>query len=148
VQAPYGTGNADVAQPVLLPIGENLVVLRADDGNDGAYAEMTVKVVRGIEVNATTQFPIQPPATYVFPTISQAFFELADPLSTPTVSVTLNGAGKGLVALGIRDDAANPVVPDGYQLGSPPYYYDFLTTGPFTSATVCFDLMGQSFAAP
>jgi hypothetical protein len=145
LSAPYLPDNARLDN-VLLPIGENQVVLTADDGEDVASAQMIVRVVRGVSVGGSGDF--QPPVTYAF-SPTDSFYYPADALVAPFVRVTLGAvSAPGLLALGVRDDQINPTVPPGYQLGSPPYYYDFLTTAAFGSATVCFDLTGLSFAAP
>ena len=129
-----------------LPIGTNTVTVTADDGHGGTATRTAQVTVLGAVVTSTGTVEVAPQATF---NNSFLYWSRLNPLFEPTVRVRLEQvSGPGVVTLNIRTNVATPPVPDGYQLGSPPYYYDIASTvaaaGPFT---VCIDTTGMSFAA-
>jgi uncharacterized repeat protein (TIGR01451 family) len=145
VSPPFLPGNA--TQTLQVPIGEHLIRLFAFDDNDQqAEASVIVRVVSGAAVTGDGTYR-PPPLLFGL--------SAADPQFTPAVSVTVTGVNRqGGLGLAVRngppDDvtAFTPPVPPGQQLGSPPFYYDLFTSATFSSARVCIDLTGVSFAAP
>ena len=128
------------------PIGTNTVTVTADDGHGGSATRTAQITVLGSVITSTGTVEVTPQATF---NNSLLYWSRLNPLFEPTVRVKLEQvSGPGVVTLNIRTNVATPPVPDGYQLGSPPYYYDIASTaaaaGPFT---VCIDTTGMSFAA-
>src|SRR5207248_1590932 len=68
----------------------------------------------------------------------------------PIVSVTIpDAAGSGVTTLNLRADLLIVPKKPGYQLGSPPYYYDLFSTavpGSGQPYTICIGVDGMSFA--
>ena len=132
---------------LLFPIGTSTVTVTVDDGHGGVATRAAQVTVLGSVISDPGTSTVTLAATA---NSSFTSWSLLHPLYEPTVRVTVeNVVSPVVLTLNIRTDNANPPVKPGYQLGSPPYYYDIAATtganGPFT---VCIDITGMSFAAP
>jgi uncharacterized repeat protein (TIGR01451 family) len=130
------------------PIGTSTFTVTLDDGRGGRASGSTQVTVLGSVVNTPGTVEVIPSPTFnSFDRLVPAF-EPSTRLRIENVSAA-NVSTPGLVTLNIRSNVGTPPLLSGYQLGSPPYYYDFASTviagGPYT---VCIDAAGMSFASP
>lgn len=123
------------------PLGTSTVTVTAVDSLGGTASATTQVTVRGVASTETGTITVRP-----VPTLDGGYD--LQPGFIPDVSVRIeNVTGPGVTTLNIRTNIAFPPLPAGYQLGSPPYYYDVASTVPASGPyTVCVDLTGMSFA--
>ena len=126
---------------VSLPAGTHTftLVARDEQGNIGS-ATLTVNVRAENTLAGAGQHVVLTDAIFVTD-------EYRPRGSVNPIEVTFaNVTSPGLTWLESRHDLT-PAPPAGLQAGSPPYYYDVLSTATFTeTVNVCFDLRGMSFA--
>ena len=128
--------------PLTFPIGTSTFTVRIDDGRGGVATRSGAVTILGSIGSGTGVVTVTPP-----PLLDSAFL-FGDPTYAPIARWTMeNAAGSTVTTLNVRTNGL-PALPGGYQLGSPPYYYDFVTlpaSGPYTA---CIDIVGMSFSAP
>jgi uncharacterized protein DUF11/K319-like protein/HYR domain-containing protein/Big-like domain-containing protein len=124
------------------PIGTSTFTVTVDDGRGGIASGSTQVTVLGSVVSTSGTVDMTPSPTF-------NSFDKLIPAFEPSTRLRIENVSQPvLVTLNIRSNVGNPPLPSGYQLGSPPYYYDFASTpsvgGPYT---VCIDTAGMSFAS-
>ena len=124
------------------PLGTSLVTMTVSDGRGGIVTTTAQITVLGTATNATSGTVTVSPV----PMLDRTFAFSRSELPTPVENHSGNITGTGVTTVNVRTNGVPPL-PDGYQLGSPPYYYDVVSTvpaaGPFT---FCVDVEGMSFA--
>ena len=128
------------------PIGTSTLAVTADDGRGNVTSATTTVTVLGRVVDTTGTVEVTPEATF---NLAVVYWSRLHPQFEPTVRVKFeNVTAPGVVTLNIQSNVAVPPVPQGHQLGSPPFYYDIASTvGASGPTTVCIDTTGMSFAA-
>jgi Big-like domain-containing protein len=141
---PFVSGQFQADAMLAFPLGTSVVTMTVSDGRGGVVTTSAQVTVLGAATTASSGTITVSPV----PMLDRTFAFL-DPKYQPLVKITLgNITGAGVTTVNVRTDGIPPL-PDGYQLGSPPYYYDVTSTvpaaGPFT---FCVDIEGMSFADP
>ena len=123
------------------PNGTSTFTVRIDDGRGGIATGVGTVMVAGVVGNGTGVITVTP-----VPLLDNTF-SFGDPFAPITRWTMESAAGTTLTTLNVRSDGTPPL-PAGYQLGSPPYYYDFVTQPESSPYTACIQITGMSFAAP